>query len=275
MEYVNDMQSSEALRQRLQAKFANRGIAAIPSIYKDKVPANVQKMIEERINPFEEAEENIVKEKSLDYSEVRAGQREAVGQYVETIDNAQKAVRAKVNVQENIVWDGTFSRAYARAEKIRIQAEQVRIDRRKIETLAKSVTGNITPRTGTIVENQEKKKAFSLELVLLLAICTVALMLVIFTIAQIYSFGADIKSLESEQKELTKVETTLQAELSERDDLLLIEKIATEEYGMVKSDMVEKNYVTMSSSDRVVLADTSSDNTGFFSSLLSAFFGNN
>lgn len=121
-----------------------------------------------------------------------------------------------------------------------------------------------------IAEHRVKKAPFPLAFVTLIVICTAMVMAIIFTLAQINEYSDGINDLKKRQSELGDQAAKLEVQLEERDDIRKIEKIATEEIGMVSSDMVKSKFVSVSASDRVeVLKDESEEKKGGFSALLS------
>ena len=121
-----------------------------------------------------------------------------------------------------------------------------------------------------IAEHRVKKAPFPLAFVTLIVVCTAMVMAIIFTLAQINEYSDGINDLKKRQSELGDQAAKLEVQLEERDDIRKIEKIATEEIGMVSSDMVKSKFVSVSASDRVeVLKDESEEEKGGFSALLS------
>ncbi len=56
----------------------------------------------------------------------------------------------------------------------------------------------------------------------------------------------------------------LKLQLEEKNDLTMIEKIATEEYNMVKEGSVQKKYISLAEGDRVVLDNVETEEKGGF-----------
>ena len=76
--------------------------------------------------------------------------------------------------------------------------------------------------------------------------------------------------LQSELDALNKQYTTLNTELSLKNDMLEIERIAVEEYGMVRSDFVSTKVLTTDSENTVEVYETKSEFGKGLSNLLSA-----
>ena len=109
----------------------------------------------------------------------------------------------------------------------------------------------------------------------MLSMFTVMLMVILFSFAQNYELTSEISSLENQARELVQLERELSVQLEERDDIRVIENIAVNELGMVKNDLVENRYVSISGGDRVELAEDTeetqpAEKSGIFSTMLSA-----
>lgn len=116
---------------------------------------------------------------------------------------------------------------------------------------------------------------FPMAAVSLLAIFTVMVLVIVFSFAQNFELTKEISSLQEQSRALTQAEKTLSLQLDERDDIRLIEDIAVNKIGMVKNNLVESRFVSVSGGDRVELAqqpETTDQEagSGFFSTMLSA-----
>lgn len=98
--------------------------------------------------------------------------------------------------------------------------------------------------------------------VLLLTFMTVMVLLIIFSIAQIYKTTDEIGDLKNQLSTLQTTAAELELQIEEKNDIRTIEKIATEELGMVKEDSVQKKYVSLSDGEHIDLVeDPEDDNT--------------
>jgi len=210
---------------------------------------------------------------------VRPSMRKSVA-HAAKIDERRKAALKEYVMDNNVnpAYNGTYAVAYSRAAEIRTKAALAVKDKEKLNRLVASngKSRNISRKERAFertapVEVKAKAAPFPIELVSLLVICTLAIMLVVYTIAQIYSFSREISDLRDRQEELNKTEQSLMLDLSERDDIRVIEQIAVDEIGMVKNDAVEKNHISLSTNDRIeIQEEDASRDGGFFSTLLSA-----
>ena len=115
---------------------------------------------------------------------------------------------------------------------------------------------------------------FPIAAVSLLTIFVMMTMVIVFSFAQNFELSREITSLEAEARTVAQTEKALSLKLEERDDIRLIEDIAVNKIGMVKNNLVESRFVSVSGGDRVELAaqpdeDGGEKTGGFFSTMLS------
>jgi len=98
----------------------------------------------------------------------------------------------------------------------------------------------------------------------------------IYNIVRINEYTIDIAKLKSRLSELTAQQNELTLKLEKKNDLVEIERIATQEYGMVKRDKVAKQYVNVGDGDviEVETSDESDTVADGLSSLMSAISSN-
>ena len=119
-------------------------------------------------------------------------------------------------------------------------------------------------------------KPFPMATLSLLAIFTVMIMVIIVSFAQNYELSSDIAALEAQAQALAQSERELVLALEERDDIRVIEDIAVNRIGMVRGNLVESRFVSVSGGDRIVLNNQDKDSVtesggyGLFSTMLSA-----
>lgn len=119
-------------------------------------------------------------------------------------------------------------------------------------------------------------KPFPLATVSLLAIFTVMIMVIMVSFAQNYELNGEISALEAQAQALAQSERELSLALEERDDIRVIEDIAINRIGMVRGNLVESRFVSVSGGDRIVLNNTVQESEkqeggyGLFSTMLSA-----
>lgn len=131
-------------------------------------------------------------------------------------------------------------------------------------------------RAPAVKEVRMASKPFPMATVSLLAIFTVMIMVIIVSFAQNYELSSDIAALEAQAQALAQSERELALALEERDDIRVIEDIAINRIGMVRGNLVESRFVSVSGGDRIVLnnqeTDTAAEQGGYglFSTMLSA-----
>jgi len=100
----------------------------------------------------------------------------------------------------------------------------------------------------------------------------------IYNIVRINEYTIAISELKSRYNQLVTEQSELMLKLEKKNDLVEIERIATEQYGMVKRDKVAKQYVNVGEGDVIEVeteaeAETSSDGLSSLMSAISANFG--
>ena len=124
------------------------------------------------------------------------------------------------------------------------RAEEKRVEREK---LAKEV--------------KVAKNRISFSFVMILLIATCMLMAVIFSFAQVSRSTGELSDAKSRLEALKAEEKELNFALEQKNDIRLVEQIATERIGMVKEGSVEKRFISMSAGDYIELEDTGSAKT--------------
>ena len=120
------------------------------------------------------------------------------------------------------------------------------------------------------------RQPFPAAAVTLLTMFTLMIMVLVFSFSQNYELSCEISALQNEARMLAQTERDLQVQLEERDDIRVIENIAVNELGMVKNDLVESRFVSISGGDRIELTEENETEketkrtAGIFSTMLSA-----
>ncbi len=173
-----------------------------------------------------------------------------------------------------------------KSAQVRPASQLKQADRMKPAAKTKSVSAESARRrsaAAAAVRSKEKRRnaevkihaPFPYAAVTMLSVFTVMFMVLLFSFAQNYELTSEISALEDQARELVKLERDLSVQLEERDDIRVIENIAVNELGMVKNDLVENRYVSISGGDRVELAENTEESEaapegGIFSTMLSA-----
>lgn len=183
---------------------------------------------------------------------------------------------------------GAYSAAYQRAAAIRARAadgsEARESARRQAERNAKK-KGPIpfTPSwfKGILLGNEDevvvKKAPVSASLIIGIILFAAVVLMIIFSFAQISEFKKEISTLEDRKAELVCEIDELSLAIDLENDIRVIEQIATEDIGMVKSNRVESKYITIAEGERIELPESTSDedvNYGIFSTMMSTVSSN-
>ncbi len=131
----------------------------------------------------------------------------------------------------------------------------------------------------------EKRYSFPLSIVSIAFCFTILIMAIITTSVQITEITAQNSLLERQYNSMISEENELRLRLETRDDLRVVERLAKEEYGMVKKDQVERYYITVNKQDKIeIIEEVEEETSGIFDGILSfggsivervrGFFGN-
>ena len=125
-------------------------------------------------------------------------------------------------------------------------------------------------------EIRVERKKIPAGFLLALAFCTVMVMLVIMSVSQIYQTTREISKLERDVVSLKENIDDLELKLDEKNDIRLIEQMATASLGMVKEDSLQRKYISLSDGERVdvIEVSASADAAGEqgMGAMLSSFF---
>lgn len=127
------------------------------------------------------------------------------------------------------------------------------------------------------VKTVKKKthKSFPVGAVVIVTICTLLLMFTVLSYVQINEYTIEVASLRGELSDLVEKRNDLEVSLEEKNDMLEIERIATEEYGMVKSDQLTKKHISLEQEDKIEVVETEpSEDMTVVSSVMSAIASN-
>ena len=120
-----------------------------------------------------------------------------------------------------------------------------------------------------------EKKKIPVSFLLILAVSTLAVMMIVMSISQIYEAKREISSLERDVTAMRETIGELELKLEEKNDIRLIEQMATASLGMVKEDSLQRKYISLSEGERVdIIEEPTSSDTGMgtmLSSLMSVF----
>lgn len=137
-------------------------------------------------------------------------------------------------------------------------------------------------KRAVLIEEHEKReklrvvKAKGLErqsyvgFVITAIVCTMLFMFMMWTSAQINESTQAISSLQTQLTKLTEKEKELNLMLEMKNDLRVIEELATLEYGMVKTDNLTKQHVNINNEDKIEVSEPEEPEESVFSTVMSA-----
>ncbi len=116
-------------------------------------------------------------------------------------------------------------------------------------------------------------RSFPVGYLAMLAVVTMMIMGILVSISQIYQTTGTIADLEDELVTLQAEVDKLELAIEEKNDIRVIEQIATDQLGMVKEDSVQRKYVSLSDGERIDLIGEEDEDTieeGTFATMLSS-----
>ena len=81
-------------------------------------------------------------------------------------------------------------------------------------------------------------------------ICTILVMFIVYNYVKLNEYTSEVSTLNNQLAALKQTETDLNNELVKRVDLMEIERIAKDDYGMIKNDHLTKKYITIENEDK-------------------------
>ena len=163
---------------------------------------------------------------------------------------------------------------YVKAFERRMKAEKkALVKEQRAEARAKAIAAD---RAASKREVKVERTRVSLSFIAILIVSTLMIMAVIFSYAQLSSSSRELSDAKETLEALQAEREDLTFQLEQKNDVRLVEKIATEKIGMVKEGAVTKRFISMSSGDSIELEATgTAEETGggTLGSLLSVFTG--
>ena len=165
--------------------------------------------------------------------------------------------------------------ARIRAHEAKLKREQA--EARKAEKAREKEAARLAEEAFRRNEIKVARQKMPWQFILGVAIAFVLLLSMVFSFAQISEANTELAGVKSQIKDTQAQAEKIRVLIEERNDLTEIERIAVEEYNMVKEGSVQKKYIYVSDGDRVVLENEEKTETnrlgGMLSGVSSAFDG--
>lgn len=114
--------------------------------------------------------------------------------------------------------------------------------------------------TGEIAEVRVEGRRMTPMFAVFLVIGTMMIMSIVLSFSEIYQTTSEIAQLENTLAALRDQAAELELELEEKNDIRVIEQIATEQLGMVKEDAVQRKYISLSNGEHIdIIEDESAE----------------
>jgi len=147
--------------------------------------------------------------------------------------------------------------------------------RQNTETVQKQPVQKKTTKkkdTEKATEIRVQRRKMPLGYICTLVLITAMIVSILLSIAQIYQTTNTISDLEKELDTLQAAAQELELALEEKNDIRIIEQIATDQLGMVKEDSVQRKYISLSDGERIdIIGGTENNETqSLFGTMLSS-----
>lgn len=96
-----------------------------------------------------------------------------------------------------------------------------------------------------------EKKPFPKRFIAAAAVCTLLFMYIVYNMVMLNERSREISALKSQVSELSATKQSLTDELAKKNDLIYIEDYAVNVLGMVKSDRLSRQYISIETSDKI------------------------
>lgn len=246
------------LCDRLKQQFANRCSTAVAR-YEAPATSEMIRRVQRGLDPYENAPNPLTETRT----NTAPARRSETARKAQVQSAPQKKAASKVAVGTN------EKTAPAKRETAvsSVSAEMKRV--RSAAAAAKTAKAK-----AGVEEVRVARAPFPFAALITVTIFTVILLSVLYTFAQNYELAGEIASLEAQHEALLAEEAALSLQLGERDDIRIIEDIAVNQIGMVKNDLVENRFVSVSGGNRVEVMQSEEEedekNENIFSGMLSA-----
>jgi cell division protein FtsL len=126
---------------------------------------------------------------------------------------------------------------------------------------------------GEITEVRAEGRRMKPMSAVLIVIGTMMVMSIVLSFSEIYQTTSEIARLEADLAALRDQAAELELELEEKNDIRVIERIATEDLGMVKEDAVQRKYISLSDGERIdIIEDETAETDAAHGVLLSSIW---
>lgn len=166
----------------------------------------------------------------------------------------------------------------ARPQNNAKNANNVKNTSKKTKTSGTKPKPKVRPQpaydTGEIAEVKVEGRRMTPMFAVFLVIGTMMIMSIVLSFSEIYQTTSEIAQLENTLAALEDQAAELELELEEKNDIRVIEQVATEDLGMVREDAVQRKYISLSDGERIDIIEdeTAEEETAASGILLSSIW---
>ncbi len=138
-----------------------------------------------------------------------------------------------------------------RAESMPKTAKQTAEKRERVKVEAHTLTPS--------PELRAPRKPMNFSFLFCLLVGTMMIMFLVIGISDVYQSSVKLSDLEQQITAKREYAEQLELELEEKNDIRVIEAIASEQLGMVKEDSVQRKYISLSDGEHIELIENTDD----------------
>lgn len=132
-------------------------------------------------------------------------------------------------------------------------------ERAEARRAAKNALGTYEPEQRIRTIKADERKPFPVKIILISGLCTVLFLYLLYNVVILDNYQRDISNFKFRLKVLQSEKADLEAALDKKNDLKYIEEYAVTVLGMVKSDVVSHQYISIENNDKIELAESAEE----------------
>ena len=254
MAYSGSGQNNYRLAEKLRCEYRNRGasLKGVQATSTSELMARAQMGRDPKVNVSAEAFEDRLHGREFNYG---AGRQQMPGQRTGVGQNSGGQRQSAGGQRKTSPSSGYASRPGQGRAQANPRTEQKQHKNPREEELRRVRFAEADEEEDVFEEIKVERKKMPKTFLIVLALSTIMIMLIIMSVAQIYQTTQEVSMLEDTIENLKETIDDLELKLDEKNDIRLIEQMATTEMGMVKEDSLQRKYISLSDGERVDLIE--------------------
>lgn len=238
-----------ALADKLQKQFKNRGsdVSGIQASSTSELMRRAEMGRDPKVNCAEQAYRESYNRSNTQYSR-------SADQNTYTQQRSERTTRSSSSAGKS---------SYGERASYGSTSQRRERDHANVKSRSRDQVYEVKNETPVYAEGGEvrvKQKSVSPQFIAMVIAGTVMLMILVLAISDSYRTTREIARLEAELQTLQDEAAELRLQLEEKNDIRVIEEIATKELGMVKEDSLQRRYISISDGEHIELLNTEEEN---------------